>query len=114
MSSSRIIATRVTATERVMVVHGDSGPQEPDFPPARAAWRLPLLRRGWRDPVRRQGGLPPGPRAQLSGGLGDVAAYRRAPDPGRPSGGYRHRLGGRGAGPRAQPDQAADATLQHP
>ena len=48
------------------------------------------------------------------GAYGSDPEDRRAARRGRPPRGDRHRLGGRGAGAREQPDQAADAEIQHP
>ena len=48
------------------------------------------------------------------GAYGLESEDRRAARRGRPPRGHRHRLGRRGAGAREQPDQAADAEIQHP
>ena len=69
---------------------------------------------GGGDHLRRQGPEPARPGPQLPRRLRhqpqDQRPARRDRQPRR----HRHRLGGRGAGAREQPDQAAVAALQHP
>ena len=67
-----------------------------------------------RDALRRQGALLRDRVAQLSRRLRHEPAPRRAARRSDAARSDRHRLGGRGAGAREQPDQAAVAALQHP
>ena len=81
---------------------------------ALAARRVPHARRRRRDPLRRQGAAPAQSRDEL---LPRPRARRQDPGDGRAGGerrGHRDGVGNRGAAARVQPDQAAQAALQHP
>src|SRR5579864_2997328 len=98
-----------TERNRDIVAYAHPRTQGSDWPPARAAGGLSVLQRGGADHLRGQGPRPPGPRPQLPGRLRQRPEDRRASGRSGPSGVHRHRLGGRGARPREQPDQAAHA-----
>ena len=99
---------------RVIVTYAHPRTQGSDRPAAGAARGVSVLQRGGRHDLRRQGARPARPRPQLSGRLRERCEDRRAARRGRPPRGDRHRLSGRGARAREQPDQAAVAQVQHP
>ena len=99
-----------TGQKRDIVTYGHPRTQGSDRPAAGAARGVSVLQRGGRHHLRRaRRGRCATASATISGAYGSDPEDRRAARRGRPPRGDRHRLGGRGAGAREQPDQAADA-----
>ena len=109
----RIIVTRGSLRPRASLVpDGHHRPQGPDRTAARAARCLPVLQPGWRDHLRGEGPPAARPRPELPRRPRQPSQDRCPPRRGPRARSHRHRLGGRGAGAREQPHQAAGAALQ--